>query len=400
MVYIGLDIVRVNQYYGEAAAEDQLCFTANELRLSIHDNEAAARVSGGGFAVARTSSSEQETCDWAEHLLERLNRYMERYEKDYHPDFRAGIYMLQISDRDCETALFNARQGYQQAVVKNLPFVLVQPEHLKQESERLQLKKQTLSAIRNREFQMFLQFIVRGKDGTVWAAEAVSRWDHPRKGLLYPGSYIELLEAEGTIAELDFYIFEEVCRQLERWQAEGRQLRISCNFARITIGRESFVQQIKEISERYVFDHARLILEITEDAMELNKETAFSNISQCKEMVFLIALDDAGSGFSSFADLRDYPIDIVKIDRSILNAAVTQRGVALLRGIAALVHNLEMKVLCEGAETQAQTDLLREIGCDYIQGYYFGRPMSQDQYEKLTNHDEEEQHDMPQPESS
>lgn len=149
MVYIGLDIVRVNQYYGEAAAEDQLCFTANELRLSIHDNEAAARVSGGGFAVARTSSSEQETCDWAEHLLERLNRYMERYEKDYHPDFRAGIYMLQISDRDCETALFNARQGYQQAVVKNLPFVLVQPEHLKQESERLQLKKQTLSAIRN-----------------------------------------------------------------------------------------------------------------------------------------------------------------------------------------------------------------------------------------------------------
>ena len=346
MVYIGLDIVRVNQYYGEAAAEDQLCFTANELRLSIHDNEAAARVSGGGFAVARTSSSEQETCDWAEHLLERLNRYMERHEKDYHPDFRAGIYMLQISDRDCETALFNARQGYQQAVVKNLPFVLVQPEHLKQESERLQLKKQTLSAIRNREFQMFLQFIVRGKDGTVWAAEAVSRWDHPRKGLLYPGSYIELLEAEGTIAELDFYIFEEVCRQLERWQAEGRQLRISCNFARITIGRESFVQQIKEISERYVFDHARLILEITEDAMELNKETAFSNVSQCKEMGFLIALDDAGSGFSSFADLRDYPIDIVKIDRSILNAAVTQRGVALLRGIAALVHNLEMKVLC------------------------------------------------------
>ena len=222
---------------------------------------------------------------------------------------------------------------------------------------------------------MFLQFIVRGKDGTVWAAEAVSRWDHPRKGLLYPGSYIELLEAEGTITELDFSIFQEVCRQLERWQAEGRQLRISCNFARITIGRESFVQQIKEISERYVFDHARLILEITEDAMELNKETAFSNISQCKEMVFLIALDDAGSGFSSFADLRDYPIDIVKIDRSILNAAVTQRGVALLRGIAALVHNLEMKVLCEGAETQAQTDLLREIGCDYIQGYYFYRPL-------------------------
>lgn len=98
---------------------------------------------------------------------------------------------------------------------------------------------------------------------------------------------------------------------------------------------------------------------------------------------YRIALDDAGSGYTSFADLRDYPIDVVKIDRSILNAAVTRRGAALLRGITALVHNLDMAVLCEGAETKAQAELLREMGCDYIQGYYFYRPLPLKEAERV-----------------
>lgn len=383
VVYIGFDIARVNQYYGEAAAEDQLCFAANELDLSTRDNEASARVSGGGFAIAHSGSGEQEIQTWMSQLLPRLNQYTERYGKDYRPEFRAGIYLLEPEDRDCETALFNARQGYQQAVEKGLPWYIMHTEHLERESERLQLKKQTLDALQNREFLMFLQFIVRGKDGRICGAEAVSRWDHPQKGLLYPGSYIELMESEGTIAELDFYIFEEACRQLEQWQAESRDLILSCNFARITIGRETFVQRIQDIAARYTFDRGHLVMEITEDAMESNKQTAFDNISRCKEMGYRIALDDAGSGYTSFADLRDYPIDVVKIDRSILNAAVTRRGAALLRGITALVHNLDMAVLCEGAETKAQAELLREMGCDYIQGYYFYRPLPLKEAERV-----------------
>lgn len=385
VVYIGFDIVRVNQYYGEGEAEEQLCFAAKELQLSTRDNETAARVSGGGFAVARPSNGEQEIQTWTGQLLDRLNRYMERYGNDYRPSFRAGIYMLRSADRDCESALFNARQGYQQALGRGLPWVIVQPEQLAQESERLQLKKQTLDALQNREFQMFLQFIVRGADGKICGAEAVSRWDHPQKGLLYPGSYIELMEGEGTIVELDFYIFEAVCRQLEQWQAAGRPLLLSCNFSRITIGREAFVQRIQEIAERYTFDRGRLVMEITEDAMESNQEAAFSNISRCRELGFQIALDDAGSGYTSFADLRDYPINVVKIDRSILNAAVTRRGAALLRGITALVHDLEMEVLCEGAETADQVELLRGIGCDYIQGYYYYRPLPLKEAERVLN---------------
>lgn len=383
VVYIGFDIVRAERCYGEPAAEEQLCFAAHELRLSARDNEAAARVGNGGFAVVRPSSGEKEIQTWTLQLLERLNQYTERYGKDYRPDFHAGIYMLRHSDRDCETVLFNARRGYQKAADRNEPFVFVRSEHLERENERLRLKKQTLGALQNREFQMFLQFVVDGKDGNICGAEAVSRWDHPQRGLLFPGSYIELMESEGTIAELDFYIFEETCRLLEQWKRKDCPLAISCNFSRRTIEREDFVRRIREISESHEFDRRCLVLEITEEAMGNNREAVYASVCQCREMGFFIVLDDMGGGYTSFADLRDYPIDIVKIDRSILNAAVTRRGEALLSGIVALLHNLEMKVLCEGAETQPQADLLRRIGCDYIQGYYFYRPLPLEEAERV-----------------
>lgn len=388
VIFIGFDIVRVNQYYGEAEAEEQLQFAANELMLSTADNEIAARVSGGGFAVARLSESEQEAATWTEGLLIRLNHYNEKYGKDYRPDFHAGIYMLQPSDRDCETVLFNAQQGYRQAVDSDSDYEFSHAELLKQDSEQLQLKKQVLEAIQNREFQMFLQFTLSGTDGKIIGAEALSRWDHPQKGLLYPGSYIGLMESERTISELDFYIFEEVCRQLEKWQEQGRDLSISCNFARITIDHENFIPRLKMIADQYSFQRSNLVVEITEDSMENNKEIAFNNVSRCKELGFRIALDDAGSGYTSFSDLRDYPIDIVKIDRTILNSAINPRGIALLEGMIALAHSLKMEVLCEGVETAEQKELLLRLGCDYMQGYYFYRALPQEEANRFLNENE------------
>lgn len=375
MVYIGFDITRVNQYYGEDAAEEQLCFAASELQKHIRDREVAARVSGGGLAVLHRTGDVTEAVAWAGRVLDHLNAYNERYGRDYRPNFRAGVYMLQHGDHDCDVVLNNARRGYLQAAEDNVLCAVVGQKQLKLEAERLQLKKSALDALRQRQFKMFLQFVVDAKDESIRGAEAVSRWDHPRRGLLYPGSYIDIMESEGTIAELDFYIFEEACRQLERWCGEGRAITISCNFSRITICREDFVRRVTEVSKRFRFDRRLLVMEITEAVMESNREMAFDNVMRCKELGFQIALDDTGEGHTSFSDLRDYPLDVVKVDRSIVVAAVTPRGAALLRGVIALVHSLGMEALCEGAETREQVELLREVDCDYIQGYFYYRPL-------------------------
>lgn len=375
IVYIGFDIERVNHYYGEDKAEEQLKFAARELMRSTQDTDIAARVSGGGFAIAHPCSGEKELEKWVVRLLGRLNQYSDKFGRDYRPEFCAGIYTLSQTDQDCELALNNARKGYQYAVSHNRSYAFSKAGLLRNEDEKLQLKKRTHEALQKHEFQMFLQFIVSAGEEKVVGAEALSRWNHPQKGLLHPGSYIELMESEKTIAELDFYIFEEACRQLERWAKEGQKTSISCNFTRITIDHENFPSKLKSIAEKYFFDYSSLILEITEDVMEIHKEAAFENISRCKAMGFRIALDDAGSGYTSFSDLRDYPIDVVKIDRSILCSAVNEKGIALLKGMMALVHSLGMEVLCEGVETKEQVELLRKLGCDYMQGYYFYRAL-------------------------
>ncbi len=385
VAFIGFDIARVNQYYGEDAAEEQLRFAANELLRSISDNEFVARVSGGGFAVARVGGSKKAVGAWADELIDRLNKYTDKYGKDYHPDFRMGIYMLNTSDRDSAQVLYNAQHGYHQAVNRNHPYEFSQTDQLKREKEAIMLKKQASDAMQNHEFKMYLQLQVRGNNGEIFGAEALSRWEHPQKGMLYPGSYIGLMESDGTIDALDFYILDEICSQLERWQLQGKDLSISCNFARITIDNAGFVPNVQKIVEKYHFDRSRLIIEITEDSIENDKDLAFSNIFKCKDMGFRIALDDAGSGYTSFADLRDYPIDIVKIDRSILLAAVDQRGISLLEGIISLAHSMNMEALCEGIETADQEVLLRRLGCDYMQGYYYYRALPAEEVNMILN---------------
>ena len=385
VLYVGFDIERVNSYYGEMESENMLYFAANELMKSVAENDIAARVSGGGFAIAHPCSGQTEAEKWAKELLRRLNRYTEKFGKDYHPDFYGGLYMMKQTDRDGETVLFNARQGYQHAVKQHVDCAFAHEVFLRDENQKMQLKKQTCDALQNREFQMFLQFIVAARDGRIISAESLSRWNHPQKGLLRPGSYIELMEEENTIAQLDFYIFEEACRQLECWAKEGRAISISCNFTRITINHENFLSTIQNVAGKYFFDHQKLIIEITEDVMEIDKENAFDNISGCKRMGFRIALDDAGSGYTSFSDLRDYPIDIVKIDRSILTSAVDEKGISLLKGMIMLVHTMGMEVLCEGVETGQQVELLRQLQCDYMQGYYFFRPLPKEEAEQVMN---------------
>jgi len=385
VAYLAFDIEHVNRYYGEQEAEAQLQYAANELLKSTADNDIAARVSGGGFALVHPCTGEEEAGKWVEELLTRLNRYTEKYGLDYHPDFSAGIYMMKQSDRDGETVLFNARQGYRQALKTNTAYAFSRSGMIKEEREKMQLRKKTHEAVENREFKLFLQFVIEAGSGRITGAECLSRWEHPQKGILRPEYYIELMEEEGTIRELDLFMFREACRQMEAWEREGKELSLSCNFTRMTIAHEDFIKDLTEIAGKYDFHPSNMVLEITEDAMELNKNTAFENVSKCKEMGFRIALDDAGSGYTSFADLRDYPIDIVKIDRSILTFAVNKKGIALLKGMIILAHNLGMKVLCEGVETSQQLALLKELQCDYMQGYYFYRALPGEEAGRILN---------------
>lgn len=233
-----------------------------------------------------------------------------------------------------------------------------------------------LSGLENNEFKMYLQFIVDGKTKKIVSAEALSRWESPQKGLIGPVNYIAHMESAGLISRHDFYMFELACRQLEKWSnSEYKDLSISCNFTRITLSEEDFIDKLKMISQKYSFDRSKLAIEIIEDAIEKDRETAQRNVILCKELGFKVYLDDLGCGYTSLANLCDYPIDVVKIDRDILLKTHTSRGKGLFKGIIALAHSLDIQVICEGVETKEQDDLVATSDCDFIQGWYYSKPL-------------------------
>ena len=141
------------------------------------------------------------------------------------------------------------------------------------------------------------------------------------------------------------------------------------------IKRKDFVSKIKEIADKYDFDRSKLLIEITEDSIEKNMDVARNNIIKTKELGFSIALDDIGSGYTSLISLCEYPIDVVKIDRDVLLLSDRESGKKLFLGIISLIHSLNLKVVCEGVETEEQNTLVSESDCDYIQGWYYSKAL-------------------------
>lgn len=230
--------------------------------------------------------------------------------------------------------------------------------------------------LKNKEFKMHLQFIVDNKTKRIVSSEALSRWETSEGEVIMPGKYIGLMEKSKLIIQFDYYMFESVCDRLSKWaKTELDELTISCNFTRITISEKDFVTKIKNIADRYEFDRSKLIMEITEDSIEKNLDVARNNIMNAKELGFRIALDDIGSGYTSLISLCEYPIDIVKIDREVLLLSEKESGKKLFLGIISLIHNLNLKVVCEGVETEEQNTLVSRSECDYIQGWYYSKAL-------------------------
>lgn len=253
---------------------------------------------------------------------------------------------------------------------------------IKSRTDEKALLSKIEDGLKNKEFRMYLQFIVDNKTKKIALAEALSRWERLQGEIIMPGKYIGIMEKSGIITKFDYYMFEKACDKLSKWSdTDLNAITISCNFTRITISEKDFVTKIKDIADKYVFDRSKLLIEITEDSIEKNLDIAMNNILKVKELGFLIALDDIGSRYTSLVSLLEYPIDVVKLDRDILLLADEKRGKKLFFGIIALIHNLNLKVVCEGVETEEQNSLVSESECDYIQGWYYSKALPESKAE-------------------
>ena len=277
-----------------------------------------------------------------------------------------------------------------------------EPTMLNELKEQQQLLGELEHALDNHEFCFFLQPKCNSITRAIVGMEALVRWKKPSGEIVLPNEFIPIFERNGFITKLDYYVWEKVCQFIDSELSQGRNpAPISVNVSRVNLYNPDFMDSLIDLIHRYHIPPHYLNLELTESVFSEDAELIQRAVNYLHDAGFTILMDDFGSGYSSLNILKDVDLDVLKIDMKFFSKGNTaEKGAKIIEAVIRMAESLDMMVIAEGVEEKHQVDFLNDLGCDYIQGYYFGRPMSQDQYEKLTNHDEEEQHDMPQPESS
>ena len=249
---------------------------------------------------------------------------------------------------------------------------------------RLMLEIDLRQAIEREEFQVYYQPQVDLQTGKIVGAEALVRWQHPERGLMLPTEFISLAEETGLVLALDEWMLQTVCRQAKAWNSVGLILSVAVNLSGRQFDRPDIGRRVMEILQVTGLDPRWLELELTESVLVQHPHKAIATLAQLKDSGIQLCLDDFGTGYSSLSYLQKFPLDTLKIDRSFVqNATVNSKNAAIIVSIVQMAHSLQLKVVAEGIETEAQQAFCRQHRCDVMQGYWFSRPVLPEVLEKM-----------------
>ena len=251
--------------------------------------------------------------------------------------------------------------------------------------ERFSLEHDLRNAIRNKEFVFFFQPKLNLSTRRIVGAEALIRWVHPQKGLIQPDQFIPIAEESGIIVDINKWVIQESCRYANKWQNQGQDPgRIAVNLSGYQLPEQNIIEVIKSALQESELEASSLEVEITEYTLMQNTSSSRSTLQQMKDLKLRVALDDFGTGYSSLSYLTSFPVNSLKIDRSfVMGTTISDSNQAIIKAIIAMGHSLGIKIIAEGIETEEQFNLLRDLGADEGQGFYFSQPVAEDQFIKL-----------------
>ncbi len=383
IAYLDLDRFKLfNESLGHAAGDRLLSGAALRLRNSVQPSQTVARLIGDELAVLLTGfASTPELQHAVERLLVVLRQPFTLAGQLLHVTASAGLARFpedgaepELLLRKAELAMYRAKEYGRDL------YLLYAPSMDRRAVEQLALEGDLRRALAGHELELHFQPVFAAAAPRIDAVEALVRWRHPERGLLQPGDFLWLADAAGLSEPLDLEVLRSACRTLRRWQEAGVRTRVAVNFSARTFGAADLLDQVRAALDECGLAPAALEIEITETLAMQNAEASAAVLADLKGLGVGITIDDFGTGYSSLAYLRRFPIDTLKVDASFVRLLASDPPSArIVAAVVALAHSLGLAVVAEGVEEEAQWRILRDQGCDRVQGHLFGAPLPADQ---------------------
>ncbi|MEY2434069.1 MAG: hypothetical protein QOC92_3794 [Acidimicrobiaceae bacterium] len=379
VLFVDLDhFKKVNDTYGHDIGDQLLAEVAQRLRSAVRPSDRVVRYGGDEFVVLGNDVVvAQAATRLAERVISLLEEPFDLGGQHIQISASIGIAVVDARSATMDEVLSSADAAMYEAKAQgNGKFVVVDPGRESQPGRRTRQDKELREALDAGQFVLHYQPVVAVSDATMVGAEALIRWDHPERGLVFPGEFIQDLEDSGLIVPVGAWVLEEVCRQAREWQDAfpDKMFKVKVNVSASQLAQPDFGDVIVAALRNTGVRPERVCFEITESALMHDVAGAWATLRQAKDRGITLALDDFGTGYSSLNHLRRFNLDYLKIDKSFVDGlGLSQEDTAIIEHVIGLSHALGLKVVAEGIEQEAQYRELQRLGCDLAQGFFFSR---------------------------
>ena len=382
LLFLDLDRFKnINDRYGHLLGDKLLVTIGERLLTSTRSCDTVARMGGDEFVILL---EDIENLDEASRVASRIQQKISlSFKLEEHEIYTSGSIGIILNDesyqsagqflRDADIAMYRAKSDGRSR------YVIFDSEMRDDLMDRIWMENDLRRALGDQEFRLHYQPILSLNTATLVGFEALIRWQHPTEGLIPPARFIPLAEETRLIIPIGRWVLEESCRQLKEWEDRYHYdppLSMSVNLSSVQLTHQEFVEQVELIISEVGINPSNLVLEITESMIMEDNQITATTISKLRALGVRVHLDDFGTGYSALSYLQRYPIDILKIDRSFIGK-INGNGenIEIIKAILNLARDLNMGVIAEGIETECQFDLLKDLNCEFGQGFYFAKPM-------------------------
>lgn len=376
VVNMGIDISHIEQVYGYSEVEKILKDIADVLNKYVEPNEMFARIYKDTFIIIADFVSDKTITERINIIVNEIKEYENSKTTAYELNIVTGVYFLKQTDDNLQQAVYNAMQARNEAKIQGVSVKICTDALMMKIKKENRQEKSIITALNNNEFIAYAQPLLDLKNEKVREVEILARWESPKLGLIKPNSFLNILENNNVIDKLDFQMYEKTCEMLANLRKENKELFTAfCNFSRKAIEKKGFYEELKKITEKYEIPEQYIGIIITKSSMDKGITNMQLTIEKIKDSGFTVLLDDFDSLSYSFRDIKELPIDYIKISSRLTDNLNDSRTVAILKGIIETVHGLGIKVICEDFKTKENEKILREIGCDRVQGNAYYQPI-------------------------